>query len=204
MIYRTKEDVRDWDGQPLFPGRHVAPPVVVDLGPDYRDWIERIHDYFSPGDGAAKASTARRRSADWRCAEALQWAASSPQAGLGYLVRQAIRAGWTCQDRLALAEALRAIRPYRMGPPDEPIERLFERISKEIDRQKREADVEDIEELDDESPDPDAPTLDVAPGRWHPARPLIGRREVGRSSRSTSSTPPVRRRSSCSPSRSRR
>lgn len=161
VIYRTKEDVGDWDGQPLFPGRQVATPLVVDLGPDYRDWIERIHDFFAPPKAGATLSEPRRRSANWRCAQALQWAASSPQAGLGYLVRQAVRAGGTPQNLPVLADALAVLRPYRLGPIDEPIETLFERICKEIDRQRRDADVEDIEEVDEGllASEPDAPTL---------------------------------------------
>jgi len=137
-------------GAALLPGRLVAPPVVVDLGPDYRVWIDRIHDFFSPPNRTANVSDARRRSANWRCAQALQWAASSPQAGLGYLVRQAIRAGWTCRNRPVLVEALMALRPYRMGPADEPVERLFERVTKEVDRQRQDEDIEDIEDIEDE------------------------------------------------------
>ena len=71
-----------------------------------------------------------------------------------------MRAGWNLRDRPVLAEALAALRPYRMGPPDEPVDRLFGRMNKEIGRQRQDADVEDIEELDDESPDLDTPTLD--------------------------------------------
>jgi hypothetical protein len=44
-----------------------------------------------------------------------------------------------------------AIRPYRQGRPDEPIDTLFARIAKEVNRQVEDADVEDIEELDDET-----------------------------------------------------
>ena len=161
VIYRTKEDVRDWNGAPLFPGRKVARPLVVDLGPDYREWISRIHDFFAPPKTGLAMSESRRRSVNWRCAQALQWAASSLQAGLGYLVRQAIRAGWTpCATAPSWPRHSLALRPYRMGSPDEPVEILFERICKEIDRQKRDADIEDMEEPDDDSLDPDNPTLE--------------------------------------------
>lgn len=158
VIFRTKDDVRDWNQHPLFPSRQIAAPIVVDLGPDYRIWIEQIRDFFSPPDRNATISNARRRSAGWRCAQALQWAASSPQAGLGYLVRQAIRAGWTTDDPI-VHEALAAIRPYRMGPADEPIGPLFDRIRKEIERQRQSADLEDIETLESNEFDPDVPTL---------------------------------------------
>lgn len=54
-----------------------------------------IHDFYKPPRDAYRMGSAKRRAAGWRCAQALQWATSSPHAGLGYLVRQAIssRAG---------------------------------------------------------------------------------------------------------------
>ena len=89
---------------------------------------------------------ARRRATGWRCAQAMQWAASSPQAGLGYLTRQAIRANWKASDQ-TLREALAALRPYRLGSPDEPVDALYQRIYAEIDRQDRDDDVDDIEDF---------------------------------------------------------
>lgn len=144
IVYRTKEDVRDWEGQPLFPGRQVNPPTVVDLGADYRAWLVAIRAYYAPV-ANDNENTARVRAAGWRVAQALQWATSSPQAGLGYLVRQALRAGWTLA-RKALAETLPALRPYRGGRIDEPIERLYERLRKEVEQQQREPDSEELED----------------------------------------------------------
>jgi superfamily II DNA or RNA helicase len=157
VIYRIKEDVRDWDDQPLFPRRQVNSPIVIDLGDDYQRWLADIHDFFEPKRGSASGRTADRRAAGWRAGQALQWAASSVQAGLGYLVRQAIRARCSPGSLSGLDDALMAIRPYREGHPDEPVGTLFTRISKEVNRQVDDADVEDIEELDDETkwrPDP--------------------------------------------------
>jgi superfamily II DNA or RNA helicase len=148
VIYRTKDNIEDWDGRPVFPQRQVNEPLVVDLGPAHRRWIENIHDFYNPPRNGRGFGEARRRAAGWRCAQALQWAASSPQAGLGYLVRQAIRAGWNLENS-TLRSALSALRPYRLGPINEPIERLYERIVKEISRQQRDADIEDIEEFID-------------------------------------------------------
>ena len=71
------------------------------------------------------SATTGKRAAGWRCAQALQWAASSPPAGLGYLVRQAIRAGWALQTR-NLSAALTALRPYRGGAVDEAVDALPE------------------------------------------------------------------------------
>jgi superfamily II DNA or RNA helicase len=151
VIYRTKEDIRDWHGNPLFPPRQVNEPLIVDLGPEYKEWIEHIHRFYKPDRDEQRSSEARQRAADWRCAQALQWAASSPQAGLGYLVRQAIRARWKSENPV-LTDALKALRPYRLGSPDEPIEELYQRIVKEVDRQQQDEDVEDIEESVDGLP----------------------------------------------------
>src|SRR5262249_27011998 len=95
---------------------------------------------------AFRLGDARRRAAGWRCAQAMQWAASSPLAGLGYLVRQAVRSGWDL-SKDSLRSAMAALRPYRLGPTNEPLDILFQRIVKEVDRQKRDADIEDIEDF---------------------------------------------------------
>jgi superfamily II DNA or RNA helicase len=145
VIYRTKDDVTGWDGQPLFPGRQVNPPLVIDLGPAHRQWLKDIHDFYKPPDDDVPHSEARRRATGWRCAQAMQWATSSPQAGLGYLARQAIRAGWTLQDS-ALKRALTAMRPYRLGADNEPLDALLARIQREVDVQQQDATVDDIEE----------------------------------------------------------
>lgn len=150
VIYRTKDDVRDWHDNPLFPPRQVNEPLVVDLGQRYRSWIDRIHAFYRPPKEEAGALVqARRRAAGWRCAQALQWAASSPEAGLGYLVRQAVRAGWNLGSA-ELRQAVAALRPYRLGPPDEPVEQLFARLVREVAQQRDEQNVEDIEDPDEE------------------------------------------------------
>lgn len=146
VIYRTKEDVRDWNGHPLFPTRQVNEPLVLDLGTEYRAWLHHIHDFYKPPKEAGGQRKAKQRAAGWRCAQALQWAASSPEAGLGYLVRQAVRAGWLLTDGV-LCDALAALRPYREGGSSEPLESLLARIRREV---KRQADDQDIEDLEDE------------------------------------------------------
>lgn len=155
VIYRTKEDIRDWEGRPLFPKRKVFPPLVVDLGADYKRWLERIHGVFERhriGD-EEEMGMARRRALDWRCGQALQWATSSIQAGLGFLVRQALRAGWAL-DHAPLTEAIAGLRPYRNGANDEPVKQLFERMRLEIGRTDDDSDgaLDDQEAVaDDES-----------------------------------------------------
>ena len=143
VIYRTKDDIKDWEGNPIFPNRQVNEPVIVNLGYQHRAWMDAIHDFYRPARESSMGE-ARRRAAGWRCAQAMQWAASSPQAGLGYLTRQAIRANWPASDP-TLRAALSALRPYRLGSPDEAIDALYGRIAAEIGRQDAEDDVDDIE-----------------------------------------------------------
>lgn len=142
VIYRTKEDVRDWDGNPLFPTRQVNPPIIVELDPEHQSWLTAIHHYFQPS--AGPGSEAVKRAAGWKCAQALQWATSSPNAGLGYLVRQALRAGWTLEQP-PLADAIAALRPYRAGALDEPVTSVYQRLVAEIRRQDDDDDIDDIE-----------------------------------------------------------
>ena len=149
VIYRTKDDVRDWDGRPLFPARRVNPPTLVELGDEHKAWLSAIHDLYVPRVEPAERG-GRRRAAGWRCAQALQWATSSLHAGLGYLVRQAIRAKWTLDDD-GVRDAVAALRPYRLGDPQESVESLFERLQREIQRQRSARDVDDIEDEEDDS-----------------------------------------------------
>src|SRR5262245_42716935 len=111
VIYRTKDRVRDWRGKPLFPAREIRQPTVVQLGPAYERWYFGIGDlYDRPGGGSSQA-----RAAGWAKGQALQWAASSVHAGLGFLSRLGIRRlNWNSRTP-ALANALAALRPYRGG-----------------------------------------------------------------------------------------
>jgi SAM-dependent methyltransferase len=148
VIYRTKEDVRDWNGNPLFPNRKINEPLVLDLGSEYQAWLQHIHDFYKPPKDSSGQRKAKQRAAGWRCAQALQWAASSPQAGLGYLARQAVRASWQLNDGV-LSDSLAALRPYRDGTADEPLDNLLARIRREVRRQADEQDIEDLEDDDD-------------------------------------------------------
>lgn len=142
VIFRTKEDVKDWAGRPLFPARQVNSPRIVSLGPDYREWYEEIGRLYD----TSRSSQATQRASAWAKGQALQWAASSVQAGLGFLVRMAIRRlGWGLENPV-FRGALAALRPYRFGPPDEDLATLLVRIQKEVTRQQSDADIEDLED----------------------------------------------------------
>ena len=135
VIYRTKEDVRDWDGQPLFSKRKVNEPTFVQLGEDYHRWLKTIDSLFLDADPGPAA---------WRKAQALQWAASSPKAGLAYLARLAIRSGLDFDRDPILSEVANALRPYRGLPADAPLHQVRALLEKQAGGVRTEED-EDID-----------------------------------------------------------
>lgn len=155
VIFRSKDRVRDWRGAPLFPARDVRKPTVVQLGQAYERWylgIGALYDGEAPGG-------VRARAAGWAKGQALQWAASSVQAGLGFLVRLAMRRlGWSL-GQPALTRAIAALRPYRGGPAHEPLESLFERLSRQVGMHVVEEGALEDEEVFDEEWKPDAAHL---------------------------------------------
>ena len=156
LIYRTKESVRDWYGRPLFPSRDVRQPTVVQLGGPWAEWYDQVGALY---DGASLAGRGRAgaRAGGWAKGQALQWAASSVEAGLGFLARLAIRRLRWGAEHPALAEALLALRPYRSGASNEPIASLHLRMVKQVAVQEEEEDAEELDEAAEArwKPDPD-------------------------------------------------
>jgi superfamily II DNA or RNA helicase len=144
VIYRTKEDVKDWDGKPLFSKRSIKKPYYVQLGPDYHLWLAEVAAVFQDADAGP---------ASWRKAQALQWAASSPKAGLAYLARLALRSGFDFDHDTILWEAARALLPYRHLASDSPLEAVRGLLEKQagISQENDEADEASLD-LDTESP----------------------------------------------------
>jgi superfamily II DNA or RNA helicase len=154
LIFRTKESVRDWRGRPLFPGRDVRQPRLARLSPEWSTWYDQVGSLYD-GASAVGAHQSRGRAGGWAKGQALQWVASSVDAGLGFLTRLAIRRLRWAPDRPELAEALGALRPYRGGPSNEPLAALYDRLRKQIGNLEEQEDAEEL--LDDEetwSPDP--------------------------------------------------
>lgn len=154
VIYRTKDRVRDWRGDPLFPSREIRQPIVVELGKNYVQWYLAIAALYD----SASSGGARSRAAGWAKGQALQWAASSVQAGLGYLVRLSMRRlQWTLEHE-EFAGALAVLRPYRGGRDNEPLLALYERLCRQIGAttlDQFEADDDDADEDEQWMPDPD-------------------------------------------------
>lgn len=156
VIFRTKDRVRDWKGAPLFPARDIRKPVVVELGKRYQDWYSLVAQLYDIGG----LNGVQLRAAGWAKGQALQWAASSVQAGLGFLIRLGIRRlNWTLQHP-SLSQAISILRPYRGGAIDEPLPSLFDRLVKQIGSAALQKTSEDDEEEFDEE-------------RWRPAPELL-------------------------------
>jgi superfamily II DNA or RNA helicase len=120
VIYRIKDDILGWNGEPLFPLREVHPHRAVSVDASYHEWMTDVNELLTPGPGSSRASA-------WRRAQALQHCASSPEAGLAYLTRLALRAGRRSSDR-PVRNALQALRPYRDGTSAETVENLEQRL----------------------------------------------------------------------------
>lgn len=153
VIFRTKDRVRDWRGAPLFPTRDIRSPIVVELGERYENWYQKVGTLYDIGG----LNGVQLRAAGWAKGQALQWAASSLQAGVGFLTRLGIRRlNWTLENP-TLVSAIESLRPYRGGARNEPPQQLFARLLKQIGNSAlNPADIDDVE-LDEEEewrPDP--------------------------------------------------
>jgi superfamily II DNA or RNA helicase len=141
VVYRTKEDVRDWDNQPLFSKRRVNEPTFVQLGEDYHAWMKSIEAVFLNADAGPAA---------WRKAQALQWAASSPKAGLAYLTRLALRSGFDFDRDPVLWEAAAVLPPYRGLSADAQVEAIRGLLEKQAGKSR--ADTDEDDDVADNSP----------------------------------------------------
>ena len=142
VIFRTKDRVKDWFGNPLFPPRDVREPLVIDLGENYKNWYSSVANLYNSNG----LKGVRLRAAGWAKGQALQWAASSVQAGLGFLTRLAMRRlDWDLENEV-LKQAISSLRPYRGGSKNEPLETLYQRLCKQIGKGLQSSSLQDDEE----------------------------------------------------------
>ena len=79
VIYRTKEEIRDWEDRPLFPRRDIKKPCYVEIHPEYNELLTDISDFFDWL--LENAENTGQRALGFVKSQALQYAASSPKAG---------------------------------------------------------------------------------------------------------------------------
>lgn len=147
VVYRTKDDVRDWFGRPLFPRRQINDLLYLILALPYRAWIEAIHQYYRPTRNA-NSTDARKRAAGWRYAPL--------STGLhrvhkrAWISRSAGTPARLAARRITDEGCCGSIAAIPDGPIDEPVDQLYQRLLREIRTTKiRDADIDDIEETDD-------------------------------------------------------
>jgi superfamily II DNA or RNA helicase len=145
VIYRIKEEIRDWDNNPLFPKRDIRNPVLAPTPPEYNAVLSSIADYF---DWLLYKGTHLR--SDTRQAigfvkgNALQYAASSPKAGFAYLLRRYLRNFADEGNRNRMEAWASLLIPYRGRSAKEKPSELLDYL-KEAVRPEEDQDVEDDE-----------------------------------------------------------
>ena len=132
VIYRTKDDVVDWDGNPVFPIREVREPQLARTPPEYHELLSEIGAFFDWL--ALYGGTAAKQGLGFAKSNALQFASSSPKAGFAFLLRRFLRYcddGTTPDVRLhAWTKALIPYRDYAIRKP----EKLLAVLRKTVDR----------------------------------------------------------------------
>ena len=130
IIYRTKEEVRDWDDQPVFPKRDVRKPSYAENPPEYNDLLDDIAEYFDwlqvNGGGS------QGRALGFVKSHALQYAASSPKAGFAFLLRRLLRHFGDRFPEKRLLEWVALLIPYRHWPKTQKPQKLLEELRRSV------------------------------------------------------------------------
>jgi superfamily II DNA or RNA helicase len=89
VIFRVKEQIRDWDNSRVFPARDVREPQLAEPPLNYQAVLEAIGAHFDWI--ADNADGAQAKAVGFVKSQALQYAASSLRAGFAYLLRRLFR-----------------------------------------------------------------------------------------------------------------
>ena len=136
VIYRIKEEIRDWDNDPLFPKRDIREPVLAPTPPEYNALLTSIGNYFDwlLAEGTHLRSDTRY-AIGFVKSNALQYAASSPKAGFAYLLRRYLRNFAAEGNRNRMEAWAGLLIPYRnrsgKEKPDELLDYLIEIVRRE-------------------------------------------------------------------------
>ena len=136
VIYRTKEEVRDWDDLPVFPKRDIRKPYYAENPPEYNgllDDIAKFFDWLQENGGGSQG-----RALGFVKSHALQYAASSPKAGFAFLLRRLLRHFGDEIPEKTLLEWVALLIPYRHWSTTQKPQRLLVELRKSV--AKKEAD----------------------------------------------------------------
>ena len=141
VIYRIKEEIRDWDDRPVFPRRNVRQPCYADNPSEYNNLLSDIAEFF---DWLQYNSHDKRQAFGFVKSHALQYAASSPKAGFAFLLRRYLR-HFTEKKEKTLLEWVKLLIPYRHRSAKQRPEDLLEELLKSV----KEDESDYVEEDDD-------------------------------------------------------
>ena len=142
VIYRTKEEVYDWEDRPVFPKRDVREPSYAENLPEYNGLLDDIAEFFNwlqENEGGNHG-----RALGFVKSHALQYAASSPKAGFAFLLRRLLRHFDDDVAEKTLLKWVALLIPYRHWPASQKPEKLL----MELRRSVREAESDDEEDGD--------------------------------------------------------
>lgn len=150
VIYRIKEEILDWDNQPLFPRRDIRKPTYAATPDEYNDLLTQIADYFdwllSAG---SHLPSNTRRAIGFVKSNALQYAASSPKAGFTYLFRRYLR-NFSDEGNLATMQHWAGLLvPYRNRSANERPENLLDYLIERVTEEEEEPEDEETAVLPD-------------------------------------------------------
>lgn len=131
IIYRTKEEVYDWDDQPVFPKRDVRDPSYAENPPEYNELLDDIAEYFDwlqKDEGGSN----QQRALGFVKSHALQYAASSPKAGFAFLLRRLLRHFNDKFPEKTLLEWVALLIPYRRWSKTQKPEKLLEELRRSV------------------------------------------------------------------------
>ena len=148
VIYRIKEEVRDWDGRPVFPRRNVRDPREADNPPEYNTLLSDIAEFFDWLQYNDSLASNKKRALGFAKSHALQYAASSPKAGFAFLLRRYLRHFADETNEKTLLEWVKLLIPYRQRSANQKPERLLEDLRKSV-REDESRYGEEDDDLDD-------------------------------------------------------
>lgn len=148
VIYRIKEEVRDWDGRPVFPRRNVRQPRYADNPPEYNTLLSDIAEFFDWLQYNDRLASNKRRALGFVKSHALQYAASSPKAGFAFLLRRYLRHFDDGVNEKTLLEWARLLIPYRHWSKNQKPVRLLEELRKSV-REDEPRNGEEDDDLDE-------------------------------------------------------
>ena len=132
VIYRTKEEVRDWEDLPVFPQRKVRLPSYADNPSEYNTLLSDIAAFFDWVQNNDRLDSSKKRALGFVKSHALQYAASSPKAGFAFLLRRYLRHFDDDTNERTLQEWVSLLIPYRQWSARQKPEQLLEELRKSV------------------------------------------------------------------------